>query len=116
MLIVEDEEPIAEALAFIIEDAGYAALAAPHGAAGLALALERRPALIITDLMMPRMGGRELIGALRAELESNTPPIIIMTAADTRYTRDAGADHVLKKPFEVEAVEALLHRFLGAQE
>ncbi len=112
VLIVEDEEPIAEALTYVIEDAGYPVMVAPHGKAGLALALQHRPALIFTDLMMPHMSGPEFIRALRAELDSNTPPIVIMTAADVRFAKDAGADTVLKKPFEIAVVERLLHRFL----
>lgn len=114
VLIVEDEEPIAEALVYVVEDAGYKALVAPHGKAGLALALKHRPALIFSDLMMPQMGGRELIRALHAELNSGAPPVVLMTAADVRFAQDAGAVTVLRKPFQLATVEALLLRFLGA--
>ncbi len=114
VLIVEDEEPIAAALAYIVEDAGYGAMVAPHGKAGLALALQHRPALILSDLMMPQMSGPEFIRALHAELNSSTPPIVLMTAADVHFARDAGADSVLEKPFEIATVEALLHQFLEA--
>lgn len=113
VLIVEDEQPIAEALAYIVEEAGYATLMAPHGKAGLVLALERRPALILSDLMMPQMGGRELIRQLHMVLNSAAPPVILMTAADVRFAQDAGAASVLEKPFEITAVEALLRRFLA---
>lgn len=112
VLIVEDEEPIAETLAYIVEDAGYRALVAPHGKAGLALALQHRPALIFSDLMMPHMSGPELIRALRVALDSNTPPVVLMTAAHVRYAQDAGADAVLEKPFDIADIEALLRRFL----
>jgi DNA-binding response OmpR family regulator len=114
VLIVEDEEPIAETLVYVVEDAGYRAMVAPHGKAGLALALQHRPALIFSDLMMPHMSGPELIRSLRATLDSNTPPIILMTAAHVRYAQDAGADVVLKKPFDIADIEALLWRFLEA--
>lgn len=114
VLIVDDEAPIAEALAYIVEDAGYTAMAAPHGKAGLALALRYHPALIFSDLMMPQMGGREFIRALRAELGSSAPPVILMTAGDVRFAQDSGADGVLNKPFELAAVEPLLRHFLEA--
>lgn len=114
VLIVEDEEPIAEALAYVIEDAGYIAMVAPHGKAGLALALQHRPVLIFSDLMMPQMSGPEFIHALRAELNSSMPPIILMTAADVRFARDAGADSILKKPFDIATVEALIRRLLDS--
>jgi CheY-like chemotaxis protein len=117
VLIVEDEEPIALAISFIVEDAGYVPLVATHGKEALELARTRHPALIITDLMMPQMNGRELIAALRQEAqeahEEHRIPIVLMTAAGTAYTVDSGADALLPKPFEITQVEALLRRFLG---
>jgi DNA-binding response OmpR family regulator len=115
VLIVEDEQPIAEALAYIVQEAGYRALIAPHGKAGLAFALAQRPALIFSDLMMPQMDGRELIRQLQAALDSAAPPVVLMTAADVRFARDAGAAEVLKKPFDIAAIEALLSHFLDPQ-
>lgn len=114
VLIVEDEAPIAEALEFLVEDAGYTALVAHHGKAGLELALQRRPALIFSDLMMPQMGGREFIRALRAELNSSAPPVVLMTAADVSFAQDADADSILKKPFDIATVEALIRRLLDS--
>lgn len=114
VLIVEDEAPIAEALVYVVQDAGYKAMAAPHGKAGLELALQHRPALIFSDLMMPQMGGREFIRELHTLLNSSAPPVVLMTAADVRFAQDAGADSVLKKPFQLATVEALLRRFLAA--
>lgn len=115
VLIVEDEGPIAEALTYVVEEAGFTALVASHGKAGLNLALQHRPALILSDVMMPQMGGPELIRAVRAALETRAPPIVLMTAADLRFAQDAGADAVLTKPFELAAIEAMLRRFLGGR-
>ena len=115
VLIAEDEEPIALALVDLIEDAGYRALVAPHGKLALELARKHHPALIITDLMMPYLNGREVIASLRAQqasLEHPIPPIILMSAAGHTHTRDAGADAVLNKPFDLEEIETLLHQFL----
>jgi DNA-binding response OmpR family regulator len=113
VLIAEDEEPIAQALAYLVEDAGYSPVIAAHGKAALEIALAQRPDLIITDLMMPQMSGKEFISALRAALDSATPPIILMTAAGRRYTDAAGANALLSKPFDLSEVEALLERYLG---
>lgn len=113
VLIAEDEEPIALALSFIVEDAGYLPLIASNGQQALELARTRHPVLIITDLMMPRMTGRELIAALRQENSAPRTPIIIMTAAGRAYLTDIDADAVLSKPFDITTVEALLRRFLG---
>ena len=113
VLIAEDEEPIAQALAYLVEDAGYSPVVAAHGKAALEIALAQRPDLIITDLMMPQMSGKEFISALRAALDSATPPIILMTAAGRRYTDATGANALLSKPFDLSDVEALLERYLG---
>ena len=113
VLIVEDEEPIAVALSFIVEDAGYLSLVAPHGVTALELAAKVHPALIITDLMMPRMAGRELIAALREDGSAlRDIPIILMTAAGEDMAAGVGADALLPKPFDVAEVEELLQRFL----
>ncbi|MGH2516149.1 MAG: response regulator [Ktedonobacterales bacterium] len=116
VLVVEDEQPIAEALSFMIEDAGYATLIASHGQQGLEMARARHPALIFTDLMMPRMDGAALIAALHADAakdgEHPAPPIILMTAAGFGHAQRAGADIILAKPFDIKDIERLLARFL----
>lgn len=119
VLIVEDEGPIADALAFLVEDCGYLPLRASHGKEALDLARAHRPAMVITDLMMPIMDGRELIAALRADAAANqhAPPIIILTTAGGfAYAQDTGADVVLRKPFDVSEIEALLAHYLGPTE
>ncbi len=116
VLIAEDEEPIADALAMIVADAGYTPLLASHGKQALELARERHPALILTDLMMPLLNGAQLIAAIRADAELDNhrpPPIVLMTAAGMRRALEVNADALLKKPFEIAEVEALLRRFLG---
>lgn len=116
VLIVEDEGPIADALAFLVEDCGYVALLAANGKEALDLARSHHPKLVITDLMMPVMDGRELINTLRADAAANgnTPPIFILTTAGGfTYAQNTSADVVLRKPFDVSQIETLLARYLG---
>lgn len=116
VLIAEDEEPIADAVAYVVQDCGYTPLIAVDGQQALQLTRERWPALVITDLMMPRLDGVELIAALRADAAANhhvPPPVIVTTAAGMRRAQAAGADAVLRKPFDLAELERLLHRFLG---
>jgi CheY-like chemotaxis protein len=116
VLIAEDEEPIADALAFIVADAGYIPVQAAHGREALEIARARHPALVITDLMMPHLSGTDLILALRDDAAREgyrPPPIILMTAAGHRLARATGADAVLRKPFDIGEVEDMLHRYLG---
>jgi CheY-like chemotaxis protein len=116
VLIAEDEEPIAEAIAFLVQDNGYTPLIASNGRQALALARERHPALVITDLMMPYLDGDELIKALHADAaaDQHAPPrTILLSAAGLRRMQNAGADAILPKPFELDELERLLRRFLG---
>lgn len=115
VLIVDDEAPIAEALALIVEEAGYSTLTAFRGPAGLALAREHRPALIFTDMMMPQLDGAGLIEMLRRDAESDERPaplIVAMTAGGLHYARKASVDAILPKPFAIDDVEAILSRLL----
>ena len=116
VLIAEDEGPIADAIALIVEDAGFTPLIAIHGSQALDLARQHRPALVITDLMMPHLDGAELITALRADAEQNDhspAPVILMTAAGMKRAYEIDADAVLRKPFELDELEQLLFHFLG---
>ena len=115
VLIVEDEEPIAEALSLIVSEAGHEPLVARHGRQALEITRERRPELILTDLMMPIMDGVEFIAALRAEWRYDLgplPPIVLMTAGGIGRAEKAGADEVLPKPFEMATIEAILRRYV----
>ncbi len=115
VLIVDDEVSITETLAYIVEDAGYQPLVAFQGRQALELASTFHPALVLTDLMMPQMNGAELIVALRnaaAAAGHKAPPIVLMSAAGARAATAAEADAVVRKPFDITQVEAVLARYL----
>jgi CheY-like chemotaxis protein len=116
VLVVDDDEPIMVALAVVIRECGYATLSAGNGREALEMALERRPALIFTDLMMPIMDGAALVARVRADAAANgypTPPIVIMSALRSSALGGVGADALLRKPFDLGEVEELLKRFVG---
>lgn len=116
VLIVDDEQPIAATLAAIVADFGYTPIVAAHGKEAIEVARLKRPALVITDLMMPHMNGARLIATLRAEAQAEhtaPPPMVLMSAAGPRQVAAAAADALLPKPFDIDDVEALLSRFLG---
>ena len=115
ILIVEDDRATAELVRLYLIREGYRAIVAADGAEGLRLALEHDPALIVLDLMLPRMDGLELCRTLRAD--SNVP-IIMVTARVEEEDRltglDLGADDYVTKPFSprelVARVRAVLRR------
>ena len=117
VLIADDEEPIAEAISWVVEELGYTALIARNGREALELAHARRPALLITDWMMPILDGVSLIRALKKQAaQEGLPmiPTILTTAARRAPPVAAEADAFLPKPYELEELEALLRRFLDA--
>ncbi len=115
VLIVEDEEQIVAVLRAYLEREGFACLTAGDGEAGLALALSERPALVILDLMLPKLGGDEVCARIR---QASNVPILILSARgrtqDRIFGLDIGADDYLSKPFSpaevVARVKALLRR------
>ncbi len=115
ILIAEDDEPIAALLTTVVADLGFQPLLAADGQRALDLAQASWPVLVLTDLMMPRLGGAALIAALRAAATASgraAPPVILLTAADRQHTQDVGADAVLPKPFDLSALERLIARLL----
>ena len=111
ILVVDDEEPIRAVLAAVLEDAGYRTLLASHGRHALDQIACERPDLIISDLMMPVLNGRVLCQQLKANPTTQGIPIILMTTAGLQQARVL-ADDYLDKPFDLDAVEALIQRRL----
>jgi len=112
ILIVEDEAPLRELLADLVEDAGYRPLQAIHGREALALIEQERPDVVLSDVMMPVLNGAELCRILKAQPSSASIPVILMSAAGPAIADGAGADAFVDKPFELSELEALVRRWL----
>ena len=108
VLIVEDEMNIVDIVRFNLQREGYATLEAYDGEAGLALAREKKPDLILLDVMMPKMMGFDVCRALRAE--GDNVPVIILTAREEEEDKilglEEGADDYLPKPFHMAELSA----------
>lgn len=108
VLIVEDEKNIVDIVRFNLQREGYDTLEAYDGAAGLALARETHPDLILLDVMMPKMMGFDVCRVLRDE--GDNVPIIILTAREEEEDKilglEIGADDYITKPFSVRELMA----------
>jgi len=108
VLIVEDEKSIVDILRFNLTLEGYETIEAYDGIAGLHLALEQAPDLILLDLMLPGMDGLQVCRALR-ESGSNTP-VLIITAREEEKDKilglELGADDYITKPFSIRELLA----------
>lgn len=117
ILVVEDEHDIADFIRRGLIYKGYEVDVAHDGEAGLALALDRPPDLVLLDLMLPKMDGVEVCRRLRA---ANEVPIIILTARDSVSDKiqglDAGGDDYVTKPFSFDELLARVRAALRRAE
>jgi CheY-like chemotaxis protein len=112
ILIVDDERPIREMLALALRGAGHRVVEAVHGRQALDLVARERPDLVVSDVMMPLLGGVELCRRLKADPATAAIPVVLMSAAGAHLGRGAGADAVVAKPFDLDALDALVQRLL----
>ncbi len=116
ILVVEDEEAIRGIVIQTLLRHGYETASASDGDAALEKAFTLRPDLIILDLMLPRMDGWEVCRRLKAEKDTASIPIIMLTAR--REERDVveglelGADDYMKKPFSLSELTARVRALL----
>lgn len=115
VLVVEDDDELRTMLALNLERHGYQVLQAADGESGLELARTMKPDLVVLDLMLPKMDGRQVCRQIRMRSDV---PILILTALDREIDvingLDAGADDYVTKPFSLREllarVKALLRR------
>jgi DNA-binding response OmpR family regulator len=119
ILIVDDDRKTVDLLRLYLEKDGYQTFAAHDGRQALELARQRRPDLIVLDLMLPNVDGLDVCRILRAE---SSTPIIMLTARTTEDDKllglDLGADDYIIKPFsprEVVARVRVVLRRVGAE-
>lgn len=112
ILVVEDEFALLEVLALLLERDGYTVVTASDGAEALEKVQHKRPDLLITDFVMPRMTGLELCAHLRASKETAGIPVLMMSgsfAGDLDGTQVVG---FLRKPFLYSALQAKVRAVL----
>jgi len=114
ILVVEDDPAILRGLADNLRFESYEVLTAADGESGYKLLTEKKPDLLILDLMLPRMSGYEVCRKARAE--GITTPILMLTArgeeADRVLGLDLGADDYVSKPFSIRELLARVRAIL----
>ena len=113
ILVVDDDPNVVELVRLYLERDGHEVLTAKDGVAGLELAREEQPSLIVLDLMLPRMDGMEVCRILRTE---SSVPVVMLTAMVEEDHRlagfDLGADDYMTKPFSPRELAARVRAVL----
>ena len=117
ILIVDDEKPIVDILVYNLEKEGYKTLEANDGITAVEIALDRKPDLILLDIMLPKMDGLTVCKKIRSSLNV---PILMLTAKDEEIDKilglELGADDYITKPFSVRELMARIKANLRKSE
>ena len=107
ILVVDDEQPIIDILVYNLEKEGYNVIEANDGITAVDVALEKRPDLILLDIMLPKLDGLSVCKRIKNSLNV---PILMLTAKDGEIDKilglELGADDYITKPFSVRELVA----------
>ena len=107
ILVVEDVPNILELLAVTLRFKGYPVVTASNGEEAIQRIMEQRPSLVVTDILMPRMDGFTLMQKLRQDPQTNSIPVVFLSATyvtpeDKAFALSLGAARFLEKPVDTE--------------
>jgi CheY-like chemotaxis protein len=116
ILIVEDHRDMRKLLSLEIKLMGFEPITAENGREGVEKALSEKPHLVLLDIMMPEMDGRDAVRILRANPETKDIPALAATAlsgySDLETCLEAGCNDYLVKPFTYKELEKKLRTFI----
>src|SRR3954465_10509158 len=112
VLVADDEPAVLDALSQVVEDLGHQVMRAHDGREALQLAREQKPHLVVTDHMMPRLSGLDLVRQLREDDVLRDVPVLLLSAA-LPLGAGSEAKAFLPKPFELSEFENLVETLLA---
>lgn len=115
VLVIDDEEHIRNILEYNLKSDGFKVYLAEGGLAGIDLAREKNPDVILLDWMLPEMDGLEILSELKQDQRTKNIPVIMLTVKrmmfDVGQALYAGADDFITKPFDpAELVQTVRHK------
>ena len=117
ILVIEDTEDNRRILRDLLTAAGYDVIEAVDGMTGVAIALERRPDLILMDIQLPVIDGYEATRRIKADPTTQNIPIIAVTsyalAGDEAKAREAGCNGYIAKPYSPRLLLQKVREFVG---
>ena len=116
VLVVEDHPDSREILTHLLEFMGFAVIGAEHGGEGVEKALKEKPNLILMDILMPKMDGKEATRVIRSNPETQDIPIVATTVLyrepEIRSCIEAGCNDCLVKPFTLQQLQGKIQEFI----
>jgi CheY-like chemotaxis protein len=113
VLVVDDEPVIREVVADVLRDEGYAVASVGDGKMALDYLGRETPDLILMDVMMPGMDGRQAYVAMRSRPDLPNVPVVMMSAAIDLARLDPSIAGYLPKPFDLDDLVDLVERLIG---
>ena len=117
LLLVEDDDATRSVLSILFEGEFFDVIEASNGLEGLELAHKHHPDVIVTDLMMPKMGGLEMLKKLRSDKRISATPVLLLTAAASEENElkvlEGGADDFVGKSSDAKIMVARVERLLS---
>ncbi len=116
VLIADDNPDSLEIITFQMEMMGYSVIGAKHGQEAVEKAVEENPQLIVMDIMMPKMDGREATRIIRSNPKTQNIPILASTVlfreSDLKSCIDAGCNDYITKPFTLKQLQGKIQNFI----
>lgn len=112
VLIAEDDPSVRMTLEFVLQDEGFYVLMAEDGIEALRIAGEELPDVILLDQIMPKMDGRRVFSALRAEDSTKRIPVLILTGMSRGAEGDWPGAHFVGKPFSPDELVRMIREVL----
>lgn len=118
ILVVDDEQDLREALQNVLNASGFMTITAPHGEAGLALALSEKPDLILLDIGMPKMNGHQVLAQLRKDAWGKHVPVFLLTNyEDAGNVAEGlelkGDEYIMKSNESLESIVKRVKQYLA---
>lgn len=119
VLIMEDDQGCSDLISEVVGDLGYPVTVSDRADEGLRLALERRPRLVVLDVMLPDGDGFSILQAIRENAETSRTPVMLCTAALFEITGfkkpvDDALTEIVAKPFHIDHFVTVLNRLMAA--
>ncbi|MFH1362626.1 MAG: response regulator [Candidatus Omnitrophota bacterium] len=120
ILVVDDEVGIVDVMQKRLTHEGYEVITATDGEEGLKKARSEKPDLVLLDIFMPKMSGKEVLAALKSGLDTKSIPVIMITGMGdveeiVKYMTEGKAEDYIVKPFFTEDLSTKIYSALFAE-